>query len=190
MVQLEVGKYYKTRDGRKVGPVTVNGAYLDAMVEGERMPQGYRRDGTWGCDDSFGDGHVNLNIVSEWSDSPHPAAASGAQREKLGTIPYDLVPFLEIAEAYSRVAEFGARKYSPWNWAAGLPRVQIIGSLLRHTWAYLRGEERDSETGLLHTDHILWNAVTLSHNVHHGLEDGRRVEPERDYKLDKRVAGE
>lgn len=198
MVQLESGKYYKTRDGRKVGPMH-KGKYggwkdINKTITGQL----WKDDGSYIGKDT--PSYLDLVIEHiedyEWGEKPnprltvHPAAASGAQREKLGTIPYDLVPFLEIAEAYSRVAEFGARKYSPWNWAAGLPRVQIIGSLLRHTWAYLRGEERDSETGLLHTDHILWNAVTLSHNVHHGLEDGRRVEPERDYKLDRRVAGE
>lgn len=112
---------------------------------------------------------------------PHPSVDTGAQREKLHVQPYDLVPFQEMTEAYVRVAEFGARKYAPWNWSKGLPRVQIIGSLLRHTFAYLRGEERDEDSGLLHTDHILWNAVTLVHNVHWNLEDGRRTEPDRDY---------
>lgn len=120
----------------------------------------------------------------------HPAAASGAKREKLNALPYDLVPFQEMTEAYVRVAEYGAKKYAPWNWSAGLSRVQIIGSLLRHTFAYLRGEERDSGpkgSGLLHTDHILWNAAALVHNVKWGLEDGRRPEPPRDYKDDVAV---
>lgn len=111
----------------------------------------------------------------------HPAAASGAQREKMNVLPYDLVPFQEIAEAFSRVAEVGAVKYAPWNWSKGLARVQLLGSLLRHTFAYLRGENFDAATGLLHTDHILWNAAALSHNVHHDLEDGRRAEPTREY---------
>lgn len=111
----------------------------------------------------------------------HPAAQSGAQREKLNAAPYDLVPFQEITDAYVRVAEFGAKKYAPWNWSKGLARVQLLGSLLRHTFAYIRGEDLDRETGLLHTDHILWNAAALVHNVHHNLEDGRRPEPPRDY---------
>lgn len=114
-----------------------------------------------------------------------PAATSGAQREKLHALPYDLIPFQEITDAYTRVAEFGAIKYEPWNWSKGLPRVQLLGSLLRHTFAYLRGEERDAETKLLHTDHILWNAVALVHNVHWNLEDGRRPEPHRSYKEPK-----
>lgn len=114
--------------------------------------------------------------------SDHPASETGAQREKLDALPYDLVPFQEFTDAYVRVAEFGARKYQPWNWSKGLNRIQILSSLLRHTFAYLRGEDRDSDSGLLHTDHIVWNAVTLVHNVHWNLEDGRRPEPPRAYK--------
>lgn len=112
----------------------------------------------------------------------HPTAKSGARREKLGALPYDLIPYQEITDAFARVAEFGAVKYAPWNWSKGLARVQLLGSLLRHAFAYLRGEDRDRETGLLHTDHILWNAAVLAHNVHWNLEDGRRAEPPRDYK--------
>ncbi|MGQ0565599.1 MAG: dATP/dGTP diphosphohydrolase domain-containing protein [Gemmobacter sp.] len=110
------------------------------------------------------------------------SSAAGAKREKLHALPYDLVPFQEITEAYARVAEIGARKYAPWNWSLGLSRVQLLGSLLRHAFAYIRGEERDKESGLCHADHILWNAVALVHNVHWNLEDGRRGEPERFYK--------
>lgn len=113
----------------------------------------------------------------------HPAADTGAKREKLDATPYDLVPFQEMTDAYARVAEYGAKKYDPWNWSKGLPRVQLLGSLLRHVFAYLRGEDRDKETGLLHTDHILWNAAALCHNVHHNLADGRRAEPERPYHV-------
>lgn len=111
-----------------------------------------------------------------------PTEQSGAMREKRDAIPYDLVPFQEITDAFSRVAEFGARKYAPWNWSLGLKRVQLCGSLLRHVFAYIRGQDRDPESGLLHTDHILWNAAALSHNVHWNLEDGRRAEPARAYK--------
>lgn len=114
-----------------------------------------------------------------------PSAASGAQREKLHVLPYDLIPYQELSEAYARVAEYGAIKYAPWNWSKGLARVQLLGSLLRHAFAYMRGEEFDSGpkgSGLRHTDHILWNAVALVHNVHWNLEDGRRGEPQRAYK--------
>jgi hypothetical protein len=113
-----------------------------------------------------------------------PETSTGAQREKLELLPYDLVPFQEITEAFARAAEHGAEKYAVWNWSKGLPRVQVLCSLLRHTFAYLRGEERDKASGLLHTDQILWNAAVLVHNVEHGLEDGRRTEPQRNYVED------
>lgn len=114
----------------------------------------------------------------------HPTASTGAQREKMDLLPYDLVPFQEMTDAYVRVAEFGAKKYAAWNWSKGIPRRQLLCSLLRHTFAYLRGEDCDKESGLNHSDHILWNAVALVHNVHWNLEDGRRGEPPRDYKQD------
>lgn len=94
------------------------------------------------------------------------------------TISRVLRKHLLIYESDVRVKKTGC-----WNWSKGLSRVQLIGSLLRHTFAYLRGEERDGDSVLLHTDHILWNAVALAHNVHHDLEDGRRVEPPRDYQF-------
>lgn len=124
---------------------------------------------------------LNPDIPVEDRVQKHAVAASGAQREKLETLPYDLVPFQEITDAFVRVAEFGAVKYAPWNWSKGLARVQLCCSLLRHTFAYIRGQDRDPESGLMHTDHILWNASVLAHNVHHNLEDGRRGEPPREY---------
>ena len=111
----------------------------------------------------------------------HPTNSSGAQREKLDTAPYDLVPFIEMTESYVRIAEFGAKKYVPWNWSKGLSRVQLCCSLLRHTFAYIRGQDMDPDSKISHVDHIMWNAATLAHNVHHKLEDGRRREPKRDY---------
>ena len=124
---------------------------------------------------------LNYGIVTPTA-TKHPTTSTGAMREKLNAKPYDLIPFLEFTEAFARVAEHGAEKYEAWNWSKGLSRVQLLGSMLRHSFAYMRGEERDKLSGLLHTDHILWNATVLSHNVHHNLEDGRRVEPVRDYQ--------
>lgn len=94
-----------------------------------------------------------------------PVAATGAMREKLDVPRYDYMPFREVAEAYARVAAHGAEKYEVDNWVKGLPNMQIIGSLLRHSWAYMWGETYDPDSKLLHTDHILWNAVTLVYNV-------------------------
>lgn len=124
-----------------------------------------------------------MGTLSPSKKTEHATATTGAAREKLNRDPYDLVPFQEITDAYVRVAEFGAKKYEPWNWTKGLSRIQLCCSLLRHVFAYIRGQDHDPESGLMHTDHILWNAAALSHNVHWDLEDGRRGEPVRDYIL-------
>jgi hypothetical protein len=112
-----------------------------------------------------------------------PTHTSGAKREKM-SLRYDLVPF-EGIEAYARVAEFGAKKYAAWNWSAGLPRMQLAASLLRHLFAYMRGQDKDPESGLAHTDHIIWNAFALCHHHHHGIEDDRRPEPPRPFSEPK-----
>ena len=111
----------------------------------------------------------------------HPESKTGAKREKMNEAPYDLVPYQEITDSYTRVAEFGAKKYEAWNWSKGIPRIQLLCSLLRHSFAYLRGENFDKESGLSHADHILWNAVAIVHNERWNLEDGRRGEPKRDF---------
>lgn len=66
-------------------------------------------------------------------------------------------------EGLSAVLAFGAKKYASWNWAKGLSWSETLGSLLRHTLALMRGEELDPESGLPHVDHILCNAMFLSH---------------------------
>ena len=141
-----------------------------------------------------GVGHIeqlNDNAVTELNVSleeiEFASAATGAQREKMAATPYDLFPFAEVVPAYCEVAEFGAKKYAPWNWTKGLGQVQIMCSLLRHLWAYMRGEDCDCGprgSGLPHTHHILWNACALVHSRHHGIGDDRRAEPPREYKKD------
>jgi len=120
----------------------------------------------------FDDDPVEMQTTGPAAE-PMPVAESGAQREKLTAIRYDYMPSLEVNESYARVAEFGAHKYDVDNWMKGLPTSQIMGSLMRHCWAWMRGEEFDDGpkgSGLRHTDHILWNAVALVYNVEHNPE--------------------
>jgi hypothetical protein len=52
-----------------------------------------------------------------------------------------------------QVLTFGARKYAAHNWREGIARARLLGACLRHVFAYLRGEDNDPETGLLHLYH-------------------------------------
>ena len=65
----------------------------------------------------------------------------------------DLLPPLAVLEI-AKVLEFGARKYAPDNWrkVEGW-RWRYAGAALRHLFAWLGGEARDPESGLLHLAH-------------------------------------
>jgi hypothetical protein len=57
-------------------------------------------------------------------------------------------------EGLAAVLTFGAKKYAAHNWRGGISYSRLFGALLRHTFAILRGEYIDSESGLPHVDHI------------------------------------
>jgi len=76
-----------------------------------------------------------------------------------------------------QVLTFGARKYAAHNWRKGIARSRLLGACLRHLFAYLGGEDRDPETGLLHLYHAsccLMFAAEL-HETRPDLDDRYRI---------------
>ena len=61
----------------------------------------------------------------------------------------------------ANVLAFGARKYAAENWRSGLKWKRIIGAILRHTLAFMGGEDLDPETGLPHVDHLACEVMFL-----------------------------
>lgn len=57
-------------------------------------------------------------------------------------------------EGLAAVLAFGARKYAANNWRNGISYTRLLGAALRHTFAILRGEDNDPESGLPHVDHL------------------------------------
>ena len=59
--------------------------------------------------------------------------------------------------------EFGTKKYpNPKNWQLvenAFTRYQ--DSLMRHYLKFLAGQERDTETNLLHLSHMAWNCLAI-----------------------------
>jgi len=95
-----------------------------------------------------------------------------AVRENEGKPRWGLVDFKSL-EPMVQVLEFGAEKYDDNNWKKGLKYVGVCESLLRHVHAFLRGENKDPESGISHIGHIQCNAMFLDYMVknHSDLDD-------------------
>ena len=66
-------------------------------------------------------------------------------------------------EGLAQVLGFGAKKYAANNWRKGLVYSRLIGAMLRHLFAIMRGEDVDPESGLPHIDHLGCCWMFLSH---------------------------
>lgn len=71
-----------------------------------------------------------------------------------------LIP-AEAIEEEGRVWTFGATKYGSHNWLGGIAYLRIISAMLRHTFAIVRGEDVDPESGCLHAAHVRCCAAML-----------------------------
>lgn len=72
-----------------------------------------------------------------------------------GKVRMDLLP-PELLFGVATILEFGANKYAARNWEKGMDWGRVFGALMRHMWAWWRGEKNDPETGYSH----LWHAAT------------------------------
>ncbi len=80
----------------------------------------------------------------------------GMKPEKLGG--GDPLAFIELAKVYA----MGEDKYARYNYLKGYDWSLSVDALFRHLLAFLSGEDRDAESGLLHTAHVAWHAHTLT----------------------------
>lgn len=100
---------------------------------------------------------------------------NNAKRYNDGKRIWSLVDF-DSMEDLVKVLEFGKDKYSIDNWKKGLTYESVMDSLLRHSFAFLNGEDLDSESKLPHTGHILANAMFLSYMYKNRKDmDNRRI---------------
>lgn len=77
---------------------------------------------------------------------------NGAMKNDEDKNPLGLLPFGAL-EQIGLVLKHGAEKYEDHNWRKGLKFSRLISALLRHIFAWVRGEENDAETGLNHLAH-------------------------------------
>jgi hypothetical protein len=77
-----------------------------------------------------------------------------------GKLRYDLIP-ADALDELAKVYTAGAEKYADRNWEAGMSWSRAFGSLMRHAWAWMRGEDIDSESGLPHMAHAAFRCLQL-----------------------------
>ena len=93
-------------------------------------------------------------------------------------LPYELLPAKALHEVV-QVLEFGKNKYGIDNWKKFYRKEdehRFMGALLRHMFAYLRGEEFDNQTGITHLAHASCNLLFIQElkYIREGIENGRK----------------
>ena len=88
-----------------------------------------------------------------------------------GKLRFDLVPVRPFEEL-ARVYTIGAKKYADRNWENGLSWGRVFGAMMRHAWAWWRGERHDLQDGQHHLSSVAWCAFALM--------EYERTHPERD----------
>lgn len=104
----------------------------------------------------------------------------------------ELLP-VDALLAVTEVLAYGAKKYTTEtdsgddNWRRpGFSWRRLLGSSLRHLLAFMRGEDKDPESGLSHLAHLACNAMfLLEHQIHNLGADDRFKYPERQDELDR-----
>jgi hypothetical protein len=73
---------------------------------------------------------------------------------------YALLPS-EALDEIARVYAFGAEKYAAHNWRKGYEWSKSFSAMMRHLWAFWRGEDLDPESGLSHLGHAGFHVLGL-----------------------------
>ena len=94
-------------------------------------------------------------IPQDWACPPtfdEPKGECRKSSESAAKPRLELVPWAAVSDI-AAVLTFGAAKYDANNWCRGARWGRYFAALLRHLFAWWRGENLDQETGLSHLAH-------------------------------------
>ena len=83
---------------------------------------------------------------------PYIVPKGDKSKQDAGKLPWELVPG-DAVEEIVKVLDYGANKYTARGWEEGMHWSRCFGALMRHMWAWWRGEDKDQETGITHLAH-------------------------------------
>jgi hypothetical protein len=81
-------------------------------------------------------------------------------RYNSGKAEYSQIP-LHLLEGAAKVFMYGEKKYAKFNWMKGMNWSVPYDCLMRHMFAWYRGEEADQESLESHLDHAIANLLML-----------------------------
>lgn len=98
----------------------------------------------------------------------------------IGTKPrLELLPTVALEQIAKAIQHGSGTKYPVGNWQKGIDWLLLLGSVLRHTYAFIRGEDNDRESGISHLAHAGANILFLLWYQQHRKEfDNRIKDPE------------
>jgi uncharacterized HAD superfamily protein len=101
-----------------------------------------------------------------------PENKNAGYKKDEGKPRFDLLPW-EALEEVAKVYTFGAAKYADNNWRKGMRIGRVFAATIRHLTAMICGQDRDEETGLLHSAHAAFGCLTLTSYLlnNSGIED-------------------
>lgn len=73
---------------------------------------------------------------------------------------YDLIP-PEALDGLARMYALGAKKYADRNWEKGFKWSRVFAAMMRHSWAWFRGEDYCPQDGQHHLLSVLFCAMAL-----------------------------
>lgn len=122
-------------------------------------------------------------VQHHWVTSPDHANAGcdvldadAAIKKDEGKNRLELLPILALEET-GKVLTLGAKKYADHNWRKGFDWSRLEGACMRHLTAFMRGEDYDPESGLLHLAHLNCEVMfLLEHQLAgYGKDDRKKV---------------
>lgn len=154
-MKIEVGKYYKCRNGSKVRLFKSEGRNRDKWPFFHDMGQGQ-----YHAISIEGKSCLNLDeydIIAPW----HEEGLKHDTGKPIAGIMFEDFP--NALSGVCDVATFGANKYKRSSWKTVSDAHQRYSdALARHLLAKGKGEVNDPESGLSHSYHIAWNALAIA----------------------------
>ncbi|MDD5395276.1 MAG: DUF5664 domain-containing protein [Thiothrix sp.] len=98
----------------------------------------------------------------------------GGFRNDDGKTRWDLLP-PDAMEYVARALTHGLTEYPERNWERGMSWTRVFGSLMRHSWAWFRGEDIDAKSGLPHMALAATNCLFLLTYHLRNVGDDNRV---------------